>query len=89
MIIWLVTLPIRLAFWLIGLVLWVLTLPLRLTFGILGLIGFGRILQLGALAAIGYFFYRLVSDTGDDAMDTVRIASEPTSSAELRSTPST
>ncbi|MBI3974617.1 MAG: hypothetical protein HY332_25360 [Chloroflexi bacterium] len=58
---WLLTLPIRLVFWVIGLALWVFTLPLRIVFLVLGLIGFGRILQLGALAAAGYYLYRLLS----------------------------
>ena len=86
---WLLTLPFRLILFVVGLALWVLTLPLRIVFGVLGLIGFWRILQIGIIAAVGYFFYRLVSGSEDDAFDTTRVASEPTSAAELTSVPST
>lgn len=67
---WLIALPFRLVFWALGLALWVLTLPLRILFGFLGLIGIGRLLQLGVIAALGYFFYRLVNESpseGDGA----------------------
>ncbi len=60
-IFWLVTLPIRLLLFLLGVVLWIVTLPVRIVFGILRLIGIGRIFQLAALGAAGYFVYRLVS----------------------------
>ncbi len=84
---WLLTLPFRLVFWAIGLTLWVLTLPLRVVFGILGLIGFGRILQLGLIAGVGYFFYRLVNEApGGIGGD---VASRPTSASELKAVPST
>ena len=69
--------------WAIWLVLWVVTLPIRLVFGILGLIGFGRLLQLGVVGAIGYFFYRLVNQAPPGALPPA--PSETT----LRSTPST
>ena len=60
---WLVTLPIRLVLWVVGLGLWVIFLPLRIVFGVLGMIGFSRLFQLAAVAGIGYFFYRLVNET--------------------------
>ncbi len=63
---WLIALPFRLVFWVLGVALWVLTLPLRLVFGFLRFIGFGRLLQLGVIAAIGYFFYRLVNEPPRD-----------------------
>jgi hypothetical protein len=59
---WLLTLPIRLVLWVAGLALWVLFLPLRLLFGVLGLFGLGRLLQLGIIVTLGYFFYRLVNE---------------------------
>ena len=59
---WLLTLPIRLVLWVAGLALWVLFLPLRLLFGVLGLFGLGRLLQLGVIVTLGYFFYRLVNE---------------------------
>jgi hypothetical protein len=58
---WLLALPFRLVFWVVGLALWLLTLPLRLVFGFLGLIGFGRLFQLAVIGGVGYFFYRLVN----------------------------
>jgi hypothetical protein len=61
---WLLTLPLRLVLWVVGLALWILFLPLRLLFGFLGLLGLGRLLQLGIIAGLGYFFYRLVNDPG-------------------------
>jgi hypothetical protein len=79
---WLIMLPFRLVLWLVGLTLWIITLPLRIVFGILGFIGFGRLLQLGFLAAAGYYFYRLVSQSADDSMP-------PVPEAVLNSTPST
>lgn len=83
---WLLTLPFRLLFFILGLALWVLTLPLRITFGILGIIGLWRIMQLGLVAGIGYFFYRLINEATDSEAS---IATEPTSPTELRSYPST
>lgn len=64
---WLLLLPFRLVLFVVGLALWVLVLPLRLVFGVLGLFGLGRLLQLGIIVSLGYFFYRLVNDpaTGD------------------------
>ena len=59
---WLVSLPFRLVLFLLGLALWVLTLPLRIVFGVLGMIGFSRLLQVGVVAVIGYFLYRLVNE---------------------------
>lgn len=81
---WLITLPIRLVFWVVGLALWLLTLPLRIVFGILGFIGFGRLLQLSFLAAIGYYFYRLLASeaSGEDGV-------APPSESTLQSFPST
>lgn len=71
---WLVTLPFRLALFVLGLAIWVLTLPLRIVFGTLGLIGFGRIFQLALVGAVGYFFYKLVNpepvDTGSESRHT-------------------
>jgi hypothetical protein len=58
---WLVSLPVRLLLWAVGLTLWLLLLPLRLVFGVVGFIGLGRLAQLGVLASIGYFAYRLVN----------------------------
>ncbi len=75
LVFWLVTLPIRLALFAAGIGLWVLTLPLRIVFGILGIIGLGRIIQLGVVGAVGYFFYKLVNE-------------EQSSASELLSTPS-
>ena len=88
-LLWLLLLPFRLLLFVLGAALWVLTLPLRIVFGILGLIGFRRILQLGIIGAIGYFFYRLVNQSGDEPFDTARVSAQPTSAAELRSAPST
>jgi hypothetical protein len=59
---WLLMLPVRLVLFVVGLALWVLVLPLRLVFAVLGLFGPGRLLQLGIIASLGYFFYRLVND---------------------------
>ena len=56
---WLLALPFRLVFWVVGLALWLLTLPLRLVFGFLGLIGFGRLLQLAVIGGVGYFLHGL------------------------------
>ena len=84
---WLLALPFRLLFWVIGLTLWVLTLPLRIVFGILGLIGLGRIAQLGIIAGIGYFFYKLVSEPPSGMGG--EIASQPTPAHELNAVPST
>ena len=61
---WLLTLPIRLVLWVVGLALWILFLPPRLLVGVLGLFGLGRLLQLGIIAGLGYFFYRLVNEPG-------------------------
>jgi hypothetical protein len=74
----LLSLPVRLLFWVLGLVLWVVTLPLRLVFGMLGLIGFGRILQLGVVAGIGYLLYKLVKppSEGDETPWTAPSPSE-------------
>jgi hypothetical protein len=83
---WLLTLPFRLVFGIIGLALWVLTLPVRMLFGILALIGFGNLLQLGVVAGIGYFFYRLVSEP----MEREPVSSPPPpSNATLQEMPST
>ena len=82
---WLLTLPIRLVFWVIGLGLWVLFLPVRIVFGILGLIGFGRLLQLGIIVGLGYFLYRLVNETPEVEAPGI----EPPTEAELESVPST
>jgi hypothetical protein len=57
----LLLLPLRLLLWGVGLFLWVVTLPVRLGLGVLGLIGLGRLARAGAMAAAGYYFYRLVS----------------------------
>jgi hypothetical protein len=59
---WLLLLPFRLVLFVVGLALWVLVLPLRLVFCVLGLFGLGRLLQLGIIVSLGYFFYRLVND---------------------------
>ena len=83
---WLITLPIRLVFWVVGLALWVITLPLRILFAILGLIGFGRLLQLGVVAGVGYFFYRLVNEPA--AASDADLPAPPTEET-LRSVPST
>ena len=82
-IFWLVTLPIRLALFALGLAVWVLTLPLRIVFGILGLIGFVRLIQLGVVGAVGYFFYKLVNPDPADLMP------PPPSAADLNRVPST
>jgi hypothetical protein len=74
---WLIALPFRLVFFVVGLALWVLTLPLRIVFSILGLFGIGRILQLGVIA----------NDHPADSFNTV--ASQPTTTSELKSAPST
>ena len=52
---WLLTIPVRLVLWAIGLALWVLFLPLRLVLGLLGLIGGGKLLQAGVIAGLGYW----------------------------------
>ena len=83
LIFWLITLPIRLALFAIGLGFWVLTLPLRIVFGILGLIGLGRILQLGIVGAVGYFFYKLVNPEPED------LAAPAPAQADLNRVPST
>ena len=64
----LVTLPIRLALFTLGVAFWILTLPLRIVFGLLGLIGLGRIAQLAVVGAVGYFFYRLVNPEPEDLL---------------------
>ena len=63
---WLLTLPIRLGLFAIGVALWVLTLPLRIVFGVLGLVGLARVAQLTLIGAVGYFFYRLVNPEPED-----------------------
>ena len=83
---WLITLPIRIVLWVIGLALWVLTLPIRILFTILGLIGFGRLLQLGIVGGIGYFFYRLVTEPPPASNADLP---QPPSEATLQSMPST
>ncbi|HEX2035911.1 MAG TPA: hypothetical protein VHS99_17160 [Chloroflexota bacterium] len=62
---WLLSLPFRIVFWVVGLVLWVVFLPVRLVLGLLGLIGFGRLLSLGTMAAVGYFVYRLLNESSE------------------------
>jgi hypothetical protein len=64
---WLLTLPFRLALFLLGVVLWIVTLPLRIIFGVLVLIGLGRILQLIVFGSAAYAVYRLVSGPPDEA----------------------
>ena len=83
LIFWLVTLPIRLALFALGLAFWIVTLPLRIVFGILGFIGFGRLLQLGTVGAVGYFFYRLVNP------DPEELAPPAPTAADLNRVPST
>jgi hypothetical protein len=80
---WLITLPIRLGLFAIGVALWVLTLPLRIVFGVLGLIGLGRIAQLAMIGAVGYFFYRLVNPEPEDLLPPAP------SEADLNKVPST
>ncbi len=80
---WIVTLPFRLALFALGLVFWVLTLPLRIVFGVLGLIGFGRLIQLAIVSAVGYFCYKLVNPEPDD------LAPPAPTAADLSSVPST
>ena len=83
-LIWfLLTLPIRLGLFAIGVALWIVTLPLRIVFGILGLIGLGRIAQLAVVGAVGYFFYKLVNPDPEDLLP-----SAPTQ-ADLNKVPST
>jgi hypothetical protein len=67
-IFWLVTLPIRLALFALGLAFWVLTLPIRVTFGFLSMIGFMRLVQLAIVGALGYFCYKLVNPEPDDLL---------------------
>jgi hypothetical protein len=74
---WLLLLPIRLLFWVVGLTLWVLTLPLRFFFGALGLIGLGRIFRVAFLASAGYFVYRLVNRQPENWESTEFVASPP------------
>jgi hypothetical protein len=78
---WLLALPFRLLFWVVGWTLWLLFLPLRLVFALLGFIGVGRLLQLGALAAIGYYVYRLMNEETErpDAFEPAPELREPTS----------
>lgn len=83
LIFWLVTLPIRLALFALGLAFWVLTLPLRVVFGVLGLIGFGRLIQLAVVGAVGYFFYKLVNPEPED------LAPPAPTAADLERVPST
>jgi hypothetical protein len=89
---WLLTLPIRLALFAVGVALWVLTLPLRIVFGFLGLIGLTRLLQLGIVGAIGYVFYKLVNPDPEELLGTTHVApatpSAPTA-ADLEKVPST
>jgi hypothetical protein len=80
---WLVTLPIRLVLFALGLAFWIVTLPIRIVFGILGFIGFGRLLQLATVGAVGYFMYKLVNPDPED------LAPPPPSAADLNSVPST
>lgn len=75
-IFWLVTLPIRLVLFALGLAFWVLTLPLRVTFGILGMIGFMRLVQLAIVGALGYFCYKLVNPEPDDLLPPAPTASD-------------
>jgi hypothetical protein len=79
---WLLTLPFRLLLFALGVVFWVLTLPLRIVFGMLGFVGFGRLLQVGVVAGLGYFFYKLVNPTSEDLPP-------PPTEAELNRVPST
>ena len=87
---WVVTLPIRLALFAIGLAFWVLTLPLRLVFGFLGLIGLTRLLQLGIVGAVGYFFYKLVNPDPEELLGpTASVSSNAPTAEELNKVPST
>ena len=87
---WVVTLPIRLALFAIGLVFWVLTLPLRLVFGFLGLLGLTRLLQLGIVGAVGYFFYKLVNPDPEELPGPkASVSSSAPTAAELDKVPST
>ena len=65
---WVLTLPIRLALFAMGVAFWVLTLPLRIVFGILGFIGLTRLFQFGIVGAIGYVFYKLVNPEPEDML---------------------
>ena len=65
---WVLTLPIRLALFAVGVAFWVLTLPLRIVLGVLGLIGLVRVLQLGIVGAVGYVFYKLVNPDPEDLL---------------------
>jgi hypothetical protein len=83
---WLIALPFRIVFWVVGLVLWVLTLPLRIVFGILGFLGFARLFQLAFLAAAGYYVYRLINQNSQGGQNEMP---PPASEAALKSYPST
>jgi len=83
---WLLLLPFRLVFFVIGWALWVLTLPVRMLFGILGLIGLWRIVQLGIISGTGYFFYRLVNGETDAPLST---GSQPARAQQLNTVPTT
>lgn len=85
---WLITLPIRLALFALGLALWVLTLPLRIFIGALGLIGLGRIVQLGIVGAVGYFFYKLVNPEPDEQLAAAATAPHAPTAAERNKVPS-
>ena len=89
---WVLTLPIRLALFAVGVAFWVLTLPLRIVFGILGFIGLTRLLQLGIVGAVGYVFYKLVNPDPEDLLGSTPPAAAPSSAptaADLQKVPST
>ena len=83
-----VTLPLRLLLWAIGLALWVATLPIRIVFGIMGLIGFGKVVQLAIVGALGYYFYRLVNEAPAERQPGPEPGRAP-SEAELERVPAT
>ena len=89
---WVLTLPIRLALFAVGLAFWVLTLPLRFVFGFFGLIGLSRLVQLGIVGAVGYFFYKLVNPDPEELLSpttAARGSSSAPTAADLEKVPST
>jgi hypothetical protein len=91
MVWWLLTLPIRLALFAVGVAFWVLTLPLRIVFGALGLIGLARLVQFGIVGAVGYLFYKLVNPDPEDLLapaPATGLSTAPTA-ADLAKVPST